>query len=86
LSTDQGGSMGKTIQTIALLVADRKKPNLIIAPTVALMQWRNEISSFTEGFKTLVWYGPNREQNIKQLEQYDVVSKNIISNSEWSIY
>jgi DNA repair protein RAD16 len=65
--------MGKTIQTIALLVADRKRPNLIIAPTVALMQWKNEIGSFTEDFDVLVWYGSKREQNIKQLEKYDVV-------------
>lgn len=32
--------MGKTIQTIALLLTDRKKPNLIFAPTVAVMQWK----------------------------------------------
>jgi DNA repair protein RAD16 len=65
--------MGKTIQTIALLVVDRKRPNLIVAPTVALMQWKNEIASFTEGFKVLIWYGSKREQSIKELEKYDVV-------------
>lgn len=27
--------MGKTIQTIALLLSDKKKPNLVIAPTVS---------------------------------------------------
>lgn len=26
--------MGKTIQTIALLLSDKKKPNLVVAPTV----------------------------------------------------
>lgn len=27
--------MGKTIQTIALLLSDKKKPSLVIAPTVS---------------------------------------------------
>lgn len=27
--------MGKTIQTIALLLSDRQKPNLVVAPTVS---------------------------------------------------
>lgn len=27
--------MGKTIQTIALLLSDKKKPNLVVAPTVS---------------------------------------------------
>ncbi|KIJ32343.1 hypothetical protein M422DRAFT_184579, partial [Sphaerobolus stellatus SS14] len=65
--------MGKTIQTIALMVADRQKPNLIIAPTVAVMQWKSEIETHTDDFKALVWHGSTREQNIKELEKYDVV-------------
>jgi DNA repair protein RAD16 len=43
--------MGKTIQMLALLSSDRRSPNLIVAPTVAIMQWRNEIEAHTEGFK-----------------------------------
>ncbi|CCH45875.1 hypothetical protein BN7_5462 [Wickerhamomyces ciferrii] len=39
--------MGKTIQTIALFLNDTsKKPNLVIAPTVAIMQWKNEIEQY----------------------------------------
>ncbi|CAM9011065.1 unnamed protein product [Wickerhamomyces anomalus] len=35
--------MGKTIQTIALFLHDKtKRPSLVVAPTVALMQWKNE--------------------------------------------
>jgi DNA repair protein RAD16 len=66
--------MGKTIQIIALLVSDRdKKPNLVVAPTVAVMQWRNEIATHTEDMKVLVWHGASRESNMEELMKYDVV-------------
>lgn len=80
--------MGKTIQTIALLVHDRKKPNLVVAyasfsphrkpltaisPTVAIVQWRNEIEANTNGFKVLLWHGASREQDVKELKKFDVV-------------
>ncbi|KAG8218265.1 putative DNA repair protein RAD16 [Butyriboletus roseoflavus] len=66
-------SMGKTIQMISLFVSDLKRPNLVIAPTVAIMQWRNEINAHTEGMKVLVWHGASRIVNTKELKQYDVV-------------
>ena len=41
--------MGKTIQTIGLLLSEPKgKPNLVVAPTVALMQWKSEIETHTQ--------------------------------------
>jgi DNA repair protein RAD16 len=67
-------SMGKTIQIIALLVTDGKKPNLVVAPTVAVMQWKNEIAAHTDGLKVLVWHGSGREAEAKSLAKYDVVS------------
>ncbi|KAF8509423.1 P-loop containing nucleoside triphosphate hydrolase protein [Hysterangium stoloniferum] len=67
------GGMLATIQTIALLVCDRQKPNLIVAPTVAVMQWKSEIETHTEDFKVLVWHGASREQDVKELQKYDVV-------------
>lgn len=80
LPVDDVFSMGKTIQMIALLIADRKKPNLVVAPTVAIMQWRNEIEAHTDGLKVLVWYGPNRESSkSSELEKYDVVSHAYLS-------
>lgn len=43
-------------------------------PTVAIMQWRNEIQTHTtDGMKVLVWHGTNRENNVKELAKYDVV-------------
>ncbi|KDQ65098.1 hypothetical protein JAAARDRAFT_64882 [Jaapia argillacea MUCL 33604] len=65
--------MGKTIQIISLLVSDPKRPNLVVAPTVAIMQWRNEIATHTTGMNVLVWHGHGRESDIKELKKYDVV-------------
>ena len=67
--------MGKTIQTIALLLAEpRGKPNLVIAPTVALMQWKQEIETHTNnGLSVCLFYGQNRSVTAKELKNYDVV-------------
>ncbi|KAF8883413.1 SNF2 family N-terminal domain-containing protein [Infundibulicybe gibba] len=65
--------MGKTIQIISLLVTDGTKPNLVVAPTVAIMQWKNEINAHTDGLKVLVWHGSSRETDLKELKKYDVV-------------
>jgi DNA repair protein RAD16 len=67
--------MGKTIQTIALLLAEpRGKPNLVVAPTVALMQWKSEIETHTNnGLSVCLFYGLHRSVTAKQLKEYDVV-------------
>jgi len=40
-----------SIQTIALLLSEpRQKPSLVVAPVVALMQWKHEIETHAEGF------------------------------------
>ncbi|KAJ7666513.1 SNF2 family N-terminal domain-containing protein [Mycena rosella] len=65
--------MGKTIQIIALFVSDNAKPNLVVAPTSAIIQWKNEVTTHTDGLKVLVWHGSGRETNPGELEKYDVV-------------
>ena len=67
--------MGKTIQTIALLLAEpRGKPNLVVAPTVALMQWKSEIETHTNnGLSICLYYGTSRNITAKQLKEHDVV-------------
>ncbi|KAK6464529.1 SNF2 family N-terminal domain-containing protein [Scheffersomyces coipomensis] len=68
--------MGKTIQTIALFMGDlKKRPNLVVGPTVALMQWKNEIEKHTaEGsLKVLLFHGANRPTDVKELKKYDVI-------------
>ncbi|KAF7307768.1 ATP-dependent helicase rhp16 [Mycena kentingensis (nom. inval.)] len=63
----------QTIQCIALLVTDGAKPNLVVAPTVAIMQWKNEILAHTDGMQVLVWHGAGRQSNPEELKKYDVV-------------
>ncbi|PFH50572.1 hypothetical protein AMATHDRAFT_3854 [Amanita thiersii Skay4041] len=65
--------MGKTIQMISLIVTDGQKPNLVVAPTVAIMQWKHEVLTHTDGLKVLVWHGASRETNHKEFKKYDVV-------------
>ncbi|KAI0034397.1 SNF2 family N-terminal domain-containing protein [Vararia minispora EC-137] len=72
LLADEMG-MGKTIQMISLMVSEPGKPNLVVAPTVAIMQWRNEIEAHTDDMKVLVWHGSARETDVKALKKYDVV-------------
>jgi len=65
--------MGKTIQTLALLVSDYRKPNLVVAPTVAIMQWKNEIEVHTEGLKVCVFHGATRTKEVEELKTFDIV-------------
>lgn len=72
---------GKTIQTISLVCSDydpslpmqKRKKTLVIAPTVAIVQWRNEFSKFTSGFKVDVWHGGSRTTDVKKLQEFDVI-------------
>ena len=43
------------------------------SPTVAIMQWKNEIAAHTDGLRVLVWHGSSRESNINEMKKYDVV-------------
>lgn len=66
--------MGKTIQTIALLLSDKKKPNLVIAPTVAIMQWKSEIENHTNNKLSVhIFHGSSRINNAAELKKFDVV-------------
>ncbi|KAJ2776216.1 DNA repair protein rad16 [Coemansia interrupta] len=73
--------MGKTLQTIALLLVNRGKPTLVICPTVALLQWKSEIEAATDDLSILVYYGDDRRKILDEsgavdkskLDQYDVV-------------
>ncbi|KAI0285276.1 SNF2 family N-terminal domain-containing protein [Russula brevipes] len=72
LLADEMG-MGKTIQMIALMVSGPTKPNLVVAPTVAIMHWRNEIETHATGMDVLVWHGASRMTNPEDLKKYDAV-------------
>jgi DNA repair protein RAD16 len=61
------------IQTIALMLSEpRRKPSLVVAPVVALMQWKHEIETHAEGFKVTLWHGSGR-MKADQLKKFDVV-------------
>jgi DNA repair protein RAD16 len=47
--------------------------NLPYRPTVAIMQWRNEIETHTAGMDVLVWHGASRMTDPEELKKYDVV-------------
>lgn len=73
--------MGKTIQTVAMLVSDTSRNKtageagtLVVAPTVALMQWKSEIELYTNNsLSILIYHGTNREQSVAKLKEYDIV-------------
>ncbi len=63
-----------SIQTIALLLSEpRNKPSLVVAPVVALMQWKHEIETHAEGFSVYLYHGLGRTK-ASELQKYDVVS------------
>ncbi|CAO3631073.1 unnamed protein product [Cunninghamella blakesleeana] len=66
--------MGKTIQTISLMLHDNKKLNLVVAPAVAIIQWKKEIEAHTtKDLKVNLFHGSKRTKSIKELQSYDIV-------------
>ncbi|KAJ2098960.1 DNA repair protein rad16 [Coemansia sp. S142-1] len=73
--------MGKTLQTIALMLVNRGKPTLVICPTVALLQWKSEIEAATDALSVFVYYGNERKKilddqgkvDASEFAKYDVV-------------
>ena len=71
--------MGKTIQAVSLIMSDwpAKQPSLVLIPPVALMQWQQEISDYTDGtLRTFVFHGTNAQTkgiSVKELMKYDVI-------------
>ncbi|KAG1254712.1 hypothetical protein G6F68_010718 [Rhizopus microsporus] len=66
--------MGKTIQTISLLLSDKEKPSLVIAPTVAIMQWKREIETHTNNALSVhIFHGSKRTNKVDDLMKFDVV-------------
>lgn len=76
LADDMG--LGKTVQTLTHLLLEQqsgraKYPNLVIAPTSLMSNWRNEAQRFTPDLKVLILQGINRKQYFDQLNNYDLV-------------
>lgn len=75
LADDMG--LGKTVQTLALLESEKEKggagTSLLIMPTSLIYNWEMEAAKFTPGLRLLTYTGTNRNKNIQQFSQYDVV-------------
>ena len=82
--------LGKTIQAVSLIMSDypAKQPSLVLVPPVALMQWQQEIKSYTDGtLNTFVYHGTNQKTKgitVKELKKYNVIMMSY--NSLESIY
>lgn len=75
LADDMG--LGKTLQTIALLLwaknKQKRKLNLVVAPTSVVPNWQREIEKFAPALKTVIWQGPNRQDKRVELDDADVM-------------
>jgi superfamily II DNA or RNA helicase len=76
LADDMG--LGKTIQALASLLLEKesgraKHPNLVIAPTSLMSNWRREIEKFAPSLSVLVLQGPERKQHFSEIPEYDVI-------------
>ncbi|MEN7546697.1 DEAD/DEAH box helicase [Rapidithrix thailandica] len=76
LADDMG--LGKTVQTLALLQKEKakesvKQASLLIMPTSLLYNWEMEAKKFTPELKVFSYIGTNREKNVENFDNYDLV-------------
>jgi len=76
LADDMG--LGKTVQTLAHLLLQKQQgeieyPNLVIAPTSLMVNWRSEAARFAPELKVTVLHGPKRQALFKQIPKSDLV-------------
>ena len=74
LADDMG--LGKTLQALALIGLELeqhpKKPNLVIAPTTLLFNWKKEIEKFAPGIDYIIHHG-ERYESEKELAGHQLV-------------
>ena len=77
LADDMG--LGKTVQVLAMLQQRRKElgkdapPSLIVAPRSVVFNWIDEAGKFTPDLKLLAYTGPERDAELKRLNDYDLI-------------
>ncbi|MGB0845397.1 MAG: SNF2-related protein [Thiolinea sp.] len=76
LADDMG--LGKTIQALSHMLLEKQSgrstlPNLVIAPTSLMSNWRRETEKFTPELSVLVLHGSERKQHFAQINDYDLV-------------
>ncbi len=76
--------LGKTVQTLALLLAvknedakveGKRKPfkALIVAPTSVVTNWLREMDKFAPSLRHALWHGAERKERQDEIEDADVV-------------
>ncbi len=72
LADDMG--LGKTLQVIALLDAQKKKPNLVVCPSSLILNWQDEIEKFAPHLDVVCIYGSAgaREYLMTQIHGCDI--------------
>ncbi len=69
--------LGKTIQTLAMLQSEQERgarlPSLVIVPTSLIYNWELEARKFTPQLKVFTYVGSQREKDLSQIHQYDIV-------------
>ena len=80
LADDMG--LGKTVQTLALLQRQKEihqeqekamSSSLLIMPTSLIYNWEMEAAKFTPDLKVFTYTGTNRDKNVTQFADYDLV-------------
>jgi len=67
--------LGKTLQIIATMLCNKisGEPNLVIARSTLLENWKREFNKFAPSVKILVHHGPDRTGLYKTFFDYDVI-------------
>jgi len=81
LADDPG--LGKTIQTMALLVANKKNHTLIVVPTAVIGQWRDILHKIIGEMNVYIHYGSGRTKSSLSIMQKDF---SVCLTSHGSIY
>jgi len=74
LADDMG--LGKTLQILTFVASLKNKTpktSLVIVPTTLIFNWENEIKKFYPSLKAFFYYGVNREKNINQFKNFNLV-------------
>lgn len=76
LADDMG--LGKTVQALAHLLIEQvsgraDRPNLVVAPTSLMFNWRREAERFAPSLKVLLLQGADRHKHLPTLAEYDLV-------------
>src|ERR1051325_3901636 len=69
--------LGKTLQTLALLLAVKQEEKhvraLIVAPTSVVTNWVREIERFAPTLSVALWHGQQRKEQADDLEPAEVI-------------